>query len=779
MSATTATAASMQAPTRGEVTVFGVFSALMKKKKWIFLPTLLATLAAVAFVMVTPPRYLATTTIIVEPQESPFTRPQTQTERLTVDRETVASQVQIIKSVDVARTVIDKLKLAERPEFNPELRPGGLLDAFTALVGLGRGEGEADKAVLREYYDHLTTYTVADTHVIVVEFWSADDQLSAAAANAISDAYLSLQLETTVKSTAEASNWLERQISDLRSKVAEAERKVELFRTENGLFTTGGNARTGEDPGTTLAAQQLSELSTQLSQARAQRSDAQARARMIRELLDSGRSFEAREVFDSGLIQRLQEERVRLGAQIAELSSTLLPGHPRMRELNAQLTDLDRQMRKEVEKIARGLENDAAVAAAREQQLQKNIDALKSTVAVANESEVQLRALERDAKSQRDLLSTYLARYREAAARNDNQLAPAEARVVSPATVPLEPYFPSKTRIPLMAAIAAFVMASAVIMTTELAAAYSLSGAALAESLKLSGAGASAAPAGRREPVLDASETAKPEVVGADADTDATRREPVFARDVTDAPEQDRAPIAAAMRRAREGGAPATARSQGVAANDASKPGREVATVMKPPAKAVVRKLIDWRPGEGDQPCLLVTAAGNLGHVFEEAVALGRTLAAAGMQAIVVDTASGAGLAASLLGEEPELGMFDLLAGAANFDEVMFRDPRSSLHLIAPGHGVGDGADAQSESLSIILPALAQAYDTVILVSPPVYAATLAQVVDETVVLQPQGAAGDLAGELSAMLSRVATGPVNVASCRDCSPARPSVAAVG
>jgi len=50
---------------------------------------------------------------------------------------------------------------------------------------------------------------------------------------------------------------------------------------------------------------------------------------------------------NSELTRRLSEQRVTLRAQLAEQSSTLLDNHPRIKELKAQLADLDRQLREE------------------------------------------------------------------------------------------------------------------------------------------------------------------------------------------------------------------------------------------------------------------------------------------------------------------------------------------------------------------------------------------------------------------------------------------------
>ena len=118
--------------------------------------------------------------------------------------------------------------------------------------------------------------------------------------------------------------------------MAEAESRVEDFRSKSSLFVGTNN--------TTLSNQQMGELNTQLNNARALKSDAESKARLIREMLQSGKPIEASEVLNSELIRRLSEQRVTLRAQLAEQSSTLLDGHPRIKELKAQLADLDRQI---------------------------------------------------------------------------------------------------------------------------------------------------------------------------------------------------------------------------------------------------------------------------------------------------------------------------------------------------------------------------------------------------------------------------------------------------
>ncbi len=175
-------------------------------------------------------------------------------------------------------------------------------------------------------------------------------------------------------------------------------------------------------------------MTTQLATARAQKADLESRSKIIRSILKSGKPVETNDIVNSDLLKRLVEQRVLLRSQLAEQSSTLLDRHPRIQELSAQINALDEQMRGELVRLVNSIENDARIAEARVDATNDSLDRLKKQIGGASAQDVQLRALEREAKAQRDLLESYLARYREAAARENINSSLAEARVISRAT---------------------------------------------------------------------------------------------------------------------------------------------------------------------------------------------------------------------------------------------------------------------------------------------------------------------------------------------------------
>src|ERR1700744_810603 len=448
----------------GDLDFVAIGQAIARKRGWIIVPTILVAALSITAVNMITPRYKSEVRILVDGRENVFLRPngERNDDRNALDAEAVTSQVQLLQSRDLARDVIKKNKLAELPEFDPVLRGFSPLRSVLALIGIGRDPMSLtpEERVLDAYYERLAAYAVDKSRVIVIEFQSRDPDLAARVANSIADDYLVFQQSARQEQARTASQWLSGEIDNLRKKVADDEAEVEGFRSKSSLFVGTNN--------TTLSNQQLGELNTQLNNARVLRSDAESKARLIREMLQSGRPIEASEVLNSELIRRLAEQRVTLRAQLAEQSSTLLPGHPRIKELKAQLTDLDSQIREEAEKIARSLENDAQIASERVDGLSASLDQLKRQATSTNDDDVKLRALEREAKAQRDLLETYLAKYREANTRETIETAPSDGRIISRAIVSNAPAYPKKLPIVLIATLATLMLSSGIIATGEL-----------------------------------------------------------------------------------------------------------------------------------------------------------------------------------------------------------------------------------------------------------------------------------------------------------------------
>ena len=646
----------------GEPDMRGLGRVLWAKKTKILGITLLSAAIAFAVVNAMTPRYRSESRLLLEARENVFLRAEADKnsgDRNNIDPEAVTSQIQLVLSRDLAREVITKEKLAERPEFDPMVNTS-LLKSILGLFGVGRDPSTLtpEERTLESYYDRLNVYAVEKSRVIAVDFDSANPDLAAKVANSIAETYLKLQQSSKQDQTRAAGTWLAGEIADLRTKVADAEAKVDAYRTKSNLFSGSNN--------TSLPSQQLTEINSQISAARGQKADLEARARQLREVIRSGKPIESSDIANSESMRRLIEQRNALRSTLAEQSTTLLDQHPRIKELKAQIGEVEREMHTEGERLARQLENDAKVAGDRLETLTASLDTVKKLASQSNEQDVQLRALERDAKTERDLLESYLAKYREATARDNINAAPPEARIISRASPAIKPNYPKKLPTVLIAAFAAF----------ALSAGFTVTGALLSPVPSSYGYGYAPAPYAAA-PYMPAPTT------------------PSMMPRVTSPPLMPAAMPPPLMASVPMASAPIPSAPMGVNTVE------QIAHSLR-------------QTGDAGRRVTVVGAARNAGATYA-AIALSRVLAK-DSNVVLVDLAFGAPNL-SIISTDPKApGIADLVRGTASFGDIITRDQYSTVHLISTGHVGSDSAMlSASPMLATVVEALVRSYDHVVI----------------------------------------------------------------
>jgi uncharacterized protein involved in exopolysaccharide biosynthesis len=295
----------------------------------------------------------------------------------------------------------------------------------------------------------------------MIEFRSEDPKLAAELANGLAELYRDNLSQRLVAESRDARDKLEPQIRKLAEEVAQAEAEVTRFRGQANIFD-GGREKTG------LNEQQLGELTAELTKTATARAEAEARARAARESLARGTAEVLPDVQKSSRVPRLVEQRVRVERQLAELSAMLLPAHPRMKQLNAELMGLNRQIRSEVAKIVDGLAREAKVAGLREEGIRTRIEEAKKRVVGAGADDVKVRALESLAKSKRSEFERLQMQLEAARTTSDASAVPIEVQIVSRARPSSEKAWPRTGMITLLAMTATLLLGLAFVVTREL-----------------------------------------------------------------------------------------------------------------------------------------------------------------------------------------------------------------------------------------------------------------------------------------------------------------------
>src|SRR5262245_55946645 len=190
----------------------------------------------------------------------------------------VESQLEVLKSEKIALKVISELHLADDPEFG---YAAAIPIVFISnLLERRRPESEIwrTRNALRLFDKRFTLRRRGMAYVIDINFESLSPDRAAQIANAIAHAYITDQFEAKYEVTREGSKWLEGRIRELRDQVSAAEKAVNDYKARNNIVETG--------KGRLITEQQLSDLNTQLSIARAKTSEMRARLDRMNEMLN-------------------------------------------------------------------------------------------------------------------------------------------------------------------------------------------------------------------------------------------------------------------------------------------------------------------------------------------------------------------------------------------------------------------------------------------------------------------------------------------------------------
>lgn len=413
------------------VDIAELLGAVLSRWLRVVLVTLALLVATFVILMLMPRLYESSAGVLVEQRQNAFTGLSPQS---SISAEALmSSQIELIRSRDTLLSVIDSENLRAVPEFaDAGISPVSLV---SRLIGRASEPRNIDQQVLSNLYDRLTVSRERDSAIISVSVLSEDPQLAARLANAIANAHVKRRGDLTLADTAEASGWLEQEITKLRARVQEAEAAVAQYRIRNDLFM--GNNQTS------LPDQQLSTISGQINAAQERRNSAASRAALIRRVLASGQSIEGvTDLRANPVIDQLVQNRADLQSELAQRSATLLDSHPTMQALRAQVAEMNAQIAAEARRMVTALEAEARVEGDVEGSLREDLARVKISASTATESTVELDALEREARAQRDLLESYLGRYREALSRTESNSILPDVRVITIAAPSVTPASP-------------------------------------------------------------------------------------------------------------------------------------------------------------------------------------------------------------------------------------------------------------------------------------------------------------------------------------------------
>ncbi|MBK1837284.1 polysaccharide biosynthesis tyrosine autokinase [Azospirillum sp. YIM B02556] len=653
------------------------------RQKWLILGlTLVLWLPAVLLINAMTPLYSAFTVVVIDPHSNRVINIPSVSEPMGVFLDTVNTEVEILRSRDLSRRVVETLNLGQEPEYaavvdkpgllTPVLEEGRalLMDATAALpeplsamltppprpaAPTGNTEEMETARLISAFQKNLRIIPGVQSRAIRITVEAKDPQLAARAANAVADAYLALQVEAKRKATQNASEWLQSRLDELRQDMTTTGRAaVEAMRSESGMVK-------GRDA--PLVNEEMSALNAQLAEARTAHANAQARLRQLQSVQPGNpESLTGTDIGGDPLITGLRQRQTALSAQLAELRAQYGDRHPALARPTAELRELNAALATEVDRVVRSLRGEVEQQVAKIQNLSRRLETLRTESFDNLQADVRLRELQRQADASDDNYRRAVTRLKETQVLQALEMTP-DVRIVSAAAVPVGPVGPGKTVLAGLAAILCGAIATgiALVRTSGQRGVYSSHQVEAVLGL----------PAVGIVPMLGRGRRS----AGADDDRYSNTGGGDFAEAVWR--------LCARLHLVRNGAEPATAK------------GGEVVMLTSSVA------------GEGKTTL---------------AVALSAFLADTGRRVVIVDCDTRRPTVHRLLGgNRPPKGLTDLLEGDATLDQVVQVDDRRRVAVIAAGRTVDRPQILLgSKAMLSLLVELAERYDVIVLDTPPV-----------------------------------------------------------
>lgn len=416
----------------------------------------LCSAITVLVVLSITPVYKATATLLIDTSTKKAVSIEEVVGFDTSTKEYYQTQLEILKSNQVAQRVIDKLDLATLEEFNPLLRqaePGFLTQLKSTLSELTvlkaymsdmaseqsdqmDAEQQINRKVLRAFKAKLSISPIRKTQLVKISFESEDPRLAAKIANEVGYAFIENNLESKLLATEQATSWINTRLSELKNKLDESETRLLAFLKQQELIDDSGIVA--------LTSSELSNLTDRIARATEKRIETQAVYSALRksESKDVATLASIPLISNHPQIRDIRQAESEAVKRVSELSKRYGPKHDKMIQAQAQLETISRRANRVVAKLVNGIEKELASAVNQETLLREELLAKKDEFQSLSIVKREYDVLKRDVDTNAKLYDLFLTRQKEASATSD--FSSSNARFSDYALVPESPSKPNR-----------------------------------------------------------------------------------------------------------------------------------------------------------------------------------------------------------------------------------------------------------------------------------------------------------------------------------------------
>jgi succinoglycan biosynthesis transport protein ExoP len=462
-----------------EIDLFKLLLIVKRRWKFLFLGAVIGLALGTAYASTTTKLYTASVQLSLDARDASNARELTGLQVLGMAESEITTEIEVIRSQAVSQKVVEHLSLADNIAFmqTPQtglLRLKSLLRAaviavldqvrqvssdIPSLAELESDQQENAKlSAISRLRQNMTVSRVRDSRVLEVRYTSTSANLSATVVNTIADVYIDDQLDLRFDATQQATDWLQERSNQLRQESVELEREVERFKLENNLIGIEE-----QEASTT----QFERVSQQLSVARSQLVEQQARQYFLQDIIETGDTSAAvSSTSDQMITSGLRSRYLDILKDYNTLASRLGDEHEQTIRRRAELNQLQNLLFEEIIRSEEVVRNEVIVTLSRIEQLELALAEAETILVVDRDLLVQLLELETDAGTVRSLYALFLQRYQEST--QEQSFAVSNVRILNPANVPRGASYPNTSRMTFLGVLLGLMAATGWVAFVEL-----------------------------------------------------------------------------------------------------------------------------------------------------------------------------------------------------------------------------------------------------------------------------------------------------------------------
>ncbi|WP_238302770.1 GumC family protein [Sphingomonas phyllosphaerae] len=403
---------SQQPPEPAKMPVLRQYLRMIIRRRYVILSIVAAcVLLGLIITLLMTPKYTATASIEVLRESSKVTDIQgVEREASLADQEFYQTQYGLLKSRSLSERVAQQLKLVDDPKFFERFDTAADTPAFQLVNGRypAGGRLERQRVAGKTLRDNLVITPTRLSRLVDISFTSPDPVFSAQVANAWAENFIQTNLERKVQATSYGRNLLQRQLAQSKERLDASQRQLVNYASAQQIINLP--SQSGDGKTTTersIVADDLATLNTALSQATAERIQAEARFRQ------AGAAGASTEALRNTAINNLRQRRAELAADYQRLMVQFQPDYPTAKAVQSQIDQLDRSIAREERRVSGSLNADFREALERERGLQNKVNALKSSYLDLRRRSIQYNIYQQEVDTNRALYDGLLQRFKE------------------------------------------------------------------------------------------------------------------------------------------------------------------------------------------------------------------------------------------------------------------------------------------------------------------------------------------------------------------------------